>query len=152
MDDLAHLLLGYALWRAMRIIWPRAGKFELAVILLASVLPDLVWVAGWTEYAQAHTVLPYLVVGALAMFWGRTWLAGLGFCIASSAHIIIDAVMHVGTWKPLAPFSDLSITASFNYWDDWRFIAAYWIGALLILYLVMVTERAMKNKAPPKAD
>ena len=146
MDDFAHLVLGYALWRAMRIIWPKMGKFELGVILLASVLPDLVWAAGLAGYVQAHTIVPYLVIGALALVFGRTRLAGVGFFLAASAHILIDAMMHVGTWRPLAPYSDWAVAANFNYWNDWGFIAAYWAGVLLILAGVLMAEKMVRGR------
>lgn len=146
MDDFAHLLLGYALWRAMRIFWPKMGKFELAAVLVASILPDLVWVAGLAGYAQAHTIAPYAAVGILLLVWGRTRLAGAGFFLAASAHILIDAIMHVGTWRPLAPYSDWSITSAFNYWEDWKVMAAYWAGVLLVLGGVLVLEREIQRR------
>lgn len=146
MDDFAHLLLGYVLFRFLRVFRVKAGKLELAVILVASILPDLLWAAGLTDYASAHTLTFYLLLSVPFLLFRKTRVAAAGFATASFLHIAIDAFMHERTTVLLAPLSGFSITGTFNYWESWQAIAAYWLAILLLLGISVYLEKKQSGK------
>ncbi len=141
MDDFAHLLLGYVVFRFLRIFGVRAGKPELAVILVASILPDPIWFFGLASYAAAHTLTAYILVALPFAAFARTRLAAIWFGMGSALHILIDAIMHARATVLFAPLSGFSITGTFNYWEVWWGIPAYWLAILALLCISLYLEK-----------
>lgn len=141
MDDFAHLLLGFTIWKAMKLAGAKAGKWELAAILAASVLPDILWATGAVDYASAHTATPYLLFALPFAFFARARLAAAGFALSSFLHIFVDAFMHARTTALFVPFSSFAINGGFNYWENPSWIAAYWLALLVLLSLVLYAEK-----------
>lgn len=146
MDDFAHLLLGYVVFRFLRLIGVKAGKFELAVLLVASVLPDILWSSGLVSYAAAHTLTPYLLVCLPFLVFARARLPVALFGIGGTLHIIIDSFMHARTTMLFAPLSNIAITGTFNYWEVWWAIPAYWLAILLLLGVSVYLEKKKSGK------
>ena len=146
MDDLAHLLLGYILFRLMRLAGMKAGKLELAAILAGSILPDLLWAAGALSYNDAHTATWYIVAMVPFLIFARTRIAASGFAMSSFLHILVDSVMHARTTVLFAPLSDFSITGTFNYWEVWLATPAYWLAILALLALSFYLQKKKERR------
>lgn len=146
MDDFAHVLLGYAIFRFLRLAGAKAGKFELAVLLVGSILPDILWASGAADYASAHTLTYYLLACLPFLIFARTRLAAVSFASMAALHIVSDAFMHARTTVMFAPFSDFSITGSFNYWEAWWAIPAYWLVVLVLLAVSVYLEKKGAGK------
>lgn len=141
MDDFAHLLLGFITWKAMKLAGAKAGRMELAAILFASVLPDILWASGAADYAAAHTATPYLLLALPFAAFARTRPAAAGFAAAAFLHVFTDAFMHARTTVLFAPFSDFAVTGSFNYWETGWAIPAYWLALLALLAVALHAEK-----------
>lgn len=133
MDDLAHLLLGYIIYRFIRIAGLKAGKLERAAILIGSVLPDPLWFLGVASYDASHTATYYVLVALPFLIFAQTRIAAAGFAASSFLHILSDSVMHARTTVLFAPFSDFSIVGAFDYWKVWWAIPGYYLALLALL-------------------
>ncbi len=146
MDDFAHLLLGYVIFRFLRLFGLRAGRNELAVALTASLLSDILWASGLLDYAAAHTATAYILLPLPFLLFKNTKPAALCFILASTAHIIADAPMHQRTTVFFAPLSDFAIIGTFNYWELWWGIPAYWLVLLILLGLSAYLEKKKSGR------
>ncbi|MCX8194714.1 MAG: metal-dependent hydrolase [Candidatus Micrarchaeota archaeon] len=146
MDDFAHALLGYVLFRFVKLAGGRAGKKELAAAIFASLLPDILWVSGIASYAAAHTLAYYIIACTPFFLFARTRTAAVLFSAAASIHIVADALMHERATMPFAPFSDFAIVGTFNYWEVWWAIPAYWLSILLLLAFSLYLEKKKEGK------
>ncbi len=141
MDDFAHLLLGYIIFRFMKLAGWKAGRLELAALLIGSVLPDPLWAFGLASYTAAHTATWYILLAVPFLLFARTRLAAACFGASAFAHIFVDAFMHARTTVLFAPFLDASITSTFNYWEVWWAIPAYWLALLALLAISLYLEK-----------
>jgi hypothetical protein len=146
MDDFAHLLLGYLIYKSMKLSGAKVGRLELAAALFGAVVPDLVWTAGLADYGAAHTATWYLLIALAFAGFGQATLAALAFGFSTTLHILVDAVMHVGVWMPFAPFDFLAIRGSFNYWETPVSIAVYWAVLLLLTAILLFAEKKKTGK------
>jgi hypothetical protein len=148
MDDLAHLLLGYILYRFARIAGAKDDRLALAAFLAGSILPDPLWFFGITSYEASHTATWYVLAAIPFLLFARTRLPAAGFAVSATLHVLVDSVMHARTTVPFAPFLQFSITGTFNYWEQPWSIVAYWLALLLLLGLSFWLEKR-KNAAKP---
>ena len=146
MDDLAHLLLGYLLYKSLKISGAKAGRLELAAALVGAVIPDIVWAVGLANYDAAHTATWYLLIALAFVGFGRATLAAACFGLSATLHILVDATMHVGTWTPFKPLDFIAITGTQNYWEHPWIIAAYWLILLALLGVVLAAEKKKTGK------
>ncbi|MFA5106658.1 MAG: hypothetical protein WC506_06920 [Candidatus Micrarchaeia archaeon] len=141
MDDFAHLLVGYSAWRIARLAGLGEGKWAcLAAALAGSVMPDLLWPWGVFSYVSTHAITYYAIFALPFLLWGKSRAPAALFIAAVALHIAIDIPMHAGTYAPFAPISDWKVTGFFNYWSDWGYVAAYWIGALALAGATFLAE------------
>jgi hypothetical protein len=146
MDDFAHLLFGYILFRFLRLFGLKAGPNELAVSLAASLLPDILWSSGLLNYAAAHTATAYILLPLPLLFFKKTRPAAICFIFASTAHIIADTPMHQRTTVLFAPLLDFSITGAFDYWVEWQSILAYYLVLAALLAASIYLEKKQSGK------
>lgn len=146
MDDFAHLLLGYLLYRFLRLCGISIGRLELALILIGSILPDPLWALGIASYAAAHTLTYYFAACLPFAFFRKTRLAALCAAAAIALHIIADAFMHKRATVLFSPLSNFSIIGTFNYYDSFLAIASYWLILLCLLALSLYIEKRKTGK------
>jgi hypothetical protein len=142
MDDFAHLLLGYLVYKALLLSGRKIGQLELAACLLGSIAPDIAWSSGLQpNYAVSHVATYYVLLALPFLLSDRTRMAGVCFALASTAHVLADAPIHLGTWTPFYPLSIISINGSLNYWEHWWAMAAYWALLLVALAGMLLYEK-----------
>ncbi len=146
MDDFAHLLLGYIIFRFMKLAGWKAGRLELAALLVGSVLPDALWAPGLVSYEAAHTATWYILLALPPLLFARTRLAAACFGASAFAHIFVDAFMHERTTVLFAPFLDFSITGAFDYWKVWWAIPAYYLVLFVLFGVSAHLEKRVGGK------
>jgi len=146
MDDFAHLLLGYAVFRFLKLGEVNAGRLELAAILLGSILPDSLWAFGFASYAAAHTAAVYVSFALPLLPIERTRIAAAVFAASSFLHILADSFMHARATALFAPFSDFAIVGTFNYWEVWWAAPLYWLALLALLAISLWLEKEKSGK------
>jgi|GEM_PF-7043873 len=148
MDDFAHLLLGFLIFKALALSGRKIGKLELAAVLLGSIAPDVAWSSGLVpQYAVSHVATYYALLALPFLLSGKTRWAGACFALAATAHVLVDAFIHLGTWVPFYPLTQVSIVGLLNYWEHWWAMAAYWLVLLALLALVLWAEKKKTGKA-----
>jgi len=146
MDDFAHLLLGLVIFKALLLSGRKLGRLELALALVGSVAPDIVWSSGIAGYGVAHTATYYLIFSLPFLLGSRMRNAAVCFALAATAHILSDAPIHIGTWTPFYPFSAIAISGTQNYWEAPWIVVAYWLILLALLALVLFAEKKKTGK------
>jgi len=147
MDDFAHLLLGFLIFKALRLYGRKIGNLELAAALLGSVAPDIAWSSGLVpQYAVSHVATYHVLLALPLLLSGKTRLAGACFALAATAHIVVDAFIHIGTWMPFYPLTIISIEGLLNYWEHWWVMAAYWLILLALLAAALYFEKKKTGK------
>lgn len=147
MDDFAHLLVGYSIWRIARLAGLGKCKWAcLAAALLGSIMPDLLWPWGVFSYQATHAITYYAIFALPFLVWDRTRAPAALFLACTAMHIAIDVPMHMGAYVPFAPLSDWEISGTFNYWTDLWYIAAYWAGALALAAATFLAEWKIKGR------
>ncbi len=147
MDDFAHLLVGYSIWRIAMLAGFKEGKWlALALALAGSILPDLLWPWGFLSYSQTHTMTYYIMAALLLLAWGKTRNAGALFMIAACAHIAIDIPMHTAVYAPLYPIMGTTFQGTFNYWTDIDYMIGYWIAVLALVGATFIAEWKLTGK------
>lgn len=146
MDDLAHLLLGYIIYKTLKLTGAKVGRLELAAALAGAVVPDAIWAAGIANYDAAHTATIYLLIALCFAIFPRAFLAAVCFGLSATLHILVDAVMHAGIWTPFKPLDVVLITGAFNYWENPLAIVAYWLVLLALLGIVLAAGKKKTGK------
>ena len=148
MDDFAHLLVGYAIWRIARLAGiETAGYASLAAALLGSVIPDILWPWGVLSYAATHTLTYYIVLAIPFLIYKKSRVAAALFLMAVAAHVIIDMPMHEATYTPLAPVINWQVSGTFNYWTSASFMIGYWIAVLALVGATFLYEWKLTGRA-----
>lgn len=145
MDDFAHLLLGFAIARFLRIAGAPIDRLAIGAAMVGSVLPDAVWLAGIAPYEVAHRLPYYMLLALPFLLPKKTRWAAVCFMLAVASHVIIDAYIHVGSWMPGYPLSNWEIVGEINYWQEPAVMAGYWLATLALVGLTYALERAQKN-------
>jgi len=149
MDDVAHLLLGFAIARFLRIAGAPIDKLAVGAALVGSVLPDIIWLAGIAPYDAAHRIPYYAAIALPFVALKKTRWAAICFVLALAAHVIIDAYIHVGEWMPLYPMSSWEVVGKINYWQEPLVMVGYWIAVLALVgltYVIKPSGGAQNNK------